>query len=463
MRKTGGMSLPGPLRAEQVGQLAAELGSSNGHVDRPPYGPRRTGRGWWKPTWAYRQVERVQRALRRAAGAGMRTAIERATAPGVDSGITFMRRLDELDRGVAAIRHDVATWERERDEFRTGLVNLELLKGEVRGVGEVLEELARAIAPAVGLSGAVPALAELRERVTFCERRLRYLETALSAGAVRGAEESQPASASPAPGQPATAPPAAHAAPSPAPTEPVPTSARFDYAGFERRFRGRPEDVLAMLDERYGSLLAAHPPVLDIGCGRSELIELLAKRGVEAMGIDTDPSLVADARERGLDVVRADAIQFLRERQPQSFGAIVATHVLEHLPLEALIELLELSQSRLRPGGVFVAETPNPASLIVLGNAYILDPTHVRPLHPKLLEFLCESAGFRNLEVKFFSPATGFQLELVSDPQSPALTGQVNQAIEQLNSVLFGPQDYAIIAVAGNANTALTEKEGVQP
>lgn len=461
MRKTDEMSLPGPLRTEQVGQLAAELGSSNGHVDRSPSGPRRTGGRWLNPKWAVRQVQRAKRALRRAAGEGVRTAIQRATAPGVDSGITFMRRLDELDRGVGDIRHDAATWERERDELQVGLVNLELLKGEVRGVGEVLEQLARAIAPAFGLSEAATALADLRERVTFCERRLRYLETALSAGPTIGAGESSLPPAPPAAARAAAAP--AETVASPGGVDSAPSSTRFDYAGFERRFRGRPEDVVAMLDERYGRLLAAHPPVLDIGCGRAELIELLSRRGVEAMGVDTDPSLVADARERGLDVVRADAIDFLRERQPQSFGAIVATHVLEHLPLEPLIELLELSQSRLRPGGVFVAETPNPASLIVLGNAYILDPTHVRPLHPKLLEFLCESAGFRNLEVKFFSPATGFQLELISDHEAPALTSQVNQAIEQLNSVLFGPQDYAIIAVAGDAKSALAAKEGVEP
>ena len=42
------------------------------------------------------------------------------------------------------------------------------------------------------------------------------------------------------------------------------------------------------------------------------------------------------------------------------------------------------------------AETPNPASLVVLGNSYVLDPTHVRPLHPSLMVFLCEGAGFRD-------------------------------------------------------------------
>jgi SAM-dependent methyltransferase len=377
----------------------------------------------------------------------------------VQLGQQALERVQALDHAVSSIREDNIRWELDRDELRVGVVNVELLKGEVRGVADVLEQLGRAIAPAFGLPGAVPALAELRERVTFCERRLRHVETAMTTGDGRPVA-SAPATAGP-PG--ASAPPgAAEAAAAAAPEVTVPdgrpnaadagaapTSTLFDYAGFERRFRGLPEDILAMLDEHYGEILEAHPPVLDLGCGGAELVELLVNRGVAAMGVDTDPSLVAAARARGLDVVQADAVQFLRQQAPGSFGSIVATHLLEHLPLDPLIELLELSQSRLRPGGLFIAETPNPTSLIVLGNAYILDPTHVWPLHPKLLEFLCESAGFRNLEVRFFSPAAAYHMDVIDDPDAPPWIAQVNRAIEQLNNVLFGPQDFAIVAVSG--------------
>src|SRR5207237_385965 len=103
-----------------------------------------------------------------------------------------------------------------------------------------------------------------------------------------------------------------------------------------------------------------------------------------------------------------------------SIGASVSLLVVEHRQLEVLLELLELSVTRLVPGGLFVAETPNPASLIVLGNSYILDPTHVRPLHPSLMVFLCEVAGFRDVKLRFFSPAEDYQLPLVDDPAAPA-------------------------------------------
>src|SRR5262249_55165125 len=180
-------------------------------------------------------------------------------------------------------------------------------------------------------------------------------------------------------------------------SERAPQSSLFDYVGFEQRFRGDPSVILANVEKRYADVLATSPPVLDIGCGRGELVGLLGERGIEAYGIDLDASLVAEANAHGLDVRLADAVAHLESLEPASLGAIVTTHVVEHLELDDLIRVLELAVSRLRPGGVFIAETPNPASLIVLGNSYILDPTHVRPLHPSLLAFLCESAGFREV------------------------------------------------------------------
>ena len=52
--------------------------------------------------------------------------------------------------------------------------------------------------------------------------------------------------------------------------------------------------------------------VLDIGCGRGELLELFRDHGVTARGIDTNQAMVDECRSRGLDVERADALTFLR-------------------------------------------------------------------------------------------------------------------------------------------------------
>lgn len=339
---------------------------------------------------------------------------------------------DTADRAADKLAAQLA----ERDPTAVLRTNLELLKGEVRALLHTVEDVGRAIAPATGIDGAAARMAELREGLHALERQLRLVQSAPPPATT--------ATAATAPATTATgaAPPAA---------APVPATSLFDYTGFERRFRGDEDTIVGALRERYFDLLLSRSPVVDIGCGRGELLAALAAEGVAGRGVDTDAAMVADATDRGVEVHLADGTAWLREQPEGSVGAIVAIQVLEHLPFEAVLELIELARTRLRPGGVFVAETPNPASLVVLGNSYVLDPTHVRPLHPSLLAFLCESAGFRDVELRFWAPAVGYHLAPIDAPDAPAWVAGVNDAFDRLNTVLFGPQDYAVVATTAPA------------
>src|SRR6476646_6533804 len=305
-------------------------------------------------------------------------------------------------------------------------INLELMKGELQAFDDALERLGRAIAPGAGFVGVPERFAELRERVNALDRRLRASTTDGPApppapvDATGGAPKREPAASG--------------------------SSSGFDYVGFEGRFRGDSATVLATLEERYLRLLEAHQPVLDFGCGRGELVATLREHDIEAEGVDPDAGMVEQAQSRGLPVHLADGIAWLCALPEQSLGSIISVHVVEHLPLATLVELLELAATRLRPGGIFVAETPNPASLIVLGNSYILDPTHVWPLHPSLLTFLCERAGFRDVRLAFYEPARAYHLPLVQDPEAPEWATTINTALSKLNDVLFGAQEYSVTA-----------------
>jgi SAM-dependent methyltransferase len=368
------------------------------------------------------------RVLRKAEAVGLLRARRAAHQANV--------RLDGVENTVSDLRDSYVSAELQRDRVARAAegvdaltANQESLKTELRTLQRTLDDLGWAIAPGAGLAGAEVRLSELRERVNGLDRRLRSLATP----------------AAPTAAQP-TAPAAGEAAPAERPVQ----SALFDYVGFERRFRGDPDAVSATLWERYGERLAAHPPVVDLGCGRAELLVSLKERGVAGKGVDTDPSMVLEARDAGLDVVEADALTWLVEQPEHSIGSLIATHLVEHLQLDDLVRLLELAATRLTPGGIFIAETPNPQSLIVLGNSYVLDPTHVRPVHPSLLTFLCEGAGFRDVRLEFYAPAEGYHLPPVTDPSAPAWVAQVNEAFAQLNHVLFGPQDYAAIATTAS-------------
>ena len=317
--------------------------------------------------------------------------------------------------------------ERDLAERLDGLsVNFELLKDEIRSVELVLDDLSFAVAPGAGRVGVSERFAELRARVEAIDRRLRLL-----ADRPDGTETSSTRSSDGLEDEGGAAP--------------------FDYTGFELRFRGDPDDVLATTLARYPDLLRVPGAVLDVGCGTGSLVEALVSGGVAATGIDLDPASVAQAQARGLPVLHRDALEHLRSIEPSSLSAITAIQVVEHLHLDQLMELLELARTRLRPGGFLIAETPNPTSLIVLSNNYILDPTHVWPLHPSLLTFLCERAGFEHVRLQFEAPAEAYHLaRLDLAPDAPEWARSIDASFERLNQVLFGPQDYAVIARVGN-------------
>jgi SAM-dependent methyltransferase len=164
------------------------------------------------------------------------------------------------------------------------------------------------------------------------------------------------------------------------------------YRRFEDVFRGTRERVRGLLAE-YVPLLAEHAPVLDLGAGRGELLELLRDAGVAAHGVDNDAGMVAAARERSVEVTDADLNDHLLQQAPGALGAVTAIHVVEHLPYQQLVALLANARRALRPGGILVCETINPHAPFALKTFWV-DPTHQHPLFPEVLLVLAQAAGF---------------------------------------------------------------------
>jgi glycosyltransferase involved in cell wall biosynthesis/2-polyprenyl-3-methyl-5-hydroxy-6-metoxy-1,4-benzoquinol methylase len=171
------------------------------------------------------------------------------------------------------------------------------------------------------------------------------------------------------------------------------------YAAFEDVFRG-PEDRVRELLQPYVALLQGNAPVLDLGCGRGELLRLLAEAGIEARGVDSDVGMVERCRAHGLEVEQEDGAAYL-DRQPKgSLGAVAAIHVIEHLPYEELLHLLEAARLALQPGGLLVAETINPHSLAAFKTFWV-DPTHRAPIFPEVAQALARIHGFEGAEIVY--------------------------------------------------------------
>jgi SAM-dependent methyltransferase len=172
------------------------------------------------------------------------------------------------------------------------------------------------------------------------------------------------------------------------------------YADFLSVFRGPYERVLELM-QPYGALLAGQGPLLDIGCGRGELLEIAEQAGTEARGIDLDEELVQQAITRGRTAAVGDGVATLRAITEDSLGSISAMHVIEHLPAEDLAAFFGCAYKALRPGGLLLLETINPYEVSAAATFWV-DPTHRGPIFPEVSLALALSSGFASAHV--FAP-----------------------------------------------------------
>jgi len=214
---------------------------------------------------------------------------------------------------------------------------------------------------------------------------------------------------------------------------------QYSYFAFENTFRGSRSTIKSRQSRYINYILEAYTKthgayLLDIGCGRGEFIEILSEHNIPVKGIDINEENINICSEFGLNAELADALTYLKSVKNNSLIGITAFQVVEHLNNDYLIELIKVSFQKIKEGGIIVLETVNPLSLYSLRNFYI-DLTHRNPIPSDTLKFLVEAAGFVNVKVDFSSPV----------PDEIKLSGN-DDNVKKLNDLLFGYQEYAIIA-----------------
>lgn len=285
------------------------------------------------------------------------------------------------------------------------------------------------------LSSALDAVAEVRIQVGVLQRAVEMLKR--PPGGQQQAGSAQSSAASPQP--------------------PAPSTDDYKYVGFEDAFRGS-DAVVAERVGAYVPLFAGRANVLDIGCGRGELLAALRTAGIDARGIDTNAEMAGAARARGLDARQADALGYLTALPEASLGGLIATQVIEHLEPSYLMRVLDAAARVLQPGAPIVLETINPACWLAFFSSYIRDFTHVRPVHPETLQYLLRASGFSRVTIQYSAPVPDHMKMTTIDLPAEVLASAdataravaavahaVNANAVILNHLMFTHMDYAAV------------------
>jgi O-antigen chain-terminating methyltransferase len=223
------------------------------------------------------------------------------------------------------------------------------------------------------------------------------------------------------------------------------------YFNFENTFRGTEEAIrqrqafyLKMFQDAVTQqgVDSANALILDVGCGRGELLHAFKDAGLSARGIELSRKMVEYCSWRGLEAVHADAIEYLAGLDDASVFGIVGLEFIEHIGIRDLNHFFRLAHKKLQSGGLLVVETVNPESLYAMRWFY-LDYSHHKPLLSAFVEFLLEQAGFKERELFPLSPV---EKEKILEELGNAETSAENVNIRKLNQVIFGHQEYAIKA-----------------
>jgi SAM-dependent methyltransferase len=216
------------------------------------------------------------------------------------------------------------------------------------------------------------------------------------------------------------------------------------YVNLEDHFRGDPE----LVTERQSAYVSVVKeavtkefPLIDLGCGRGEWLQILKNADIYAIGVDGNRVCVRECEENGLEVKQGDLIEFLRLSEDNSLGAITMFQVLEHLTFSAVVEVLREARRVLISGGVFIGEVPNSETLRVGASTFWIDPTHQRPLFPELLRFIATEVGFSKVDSHYASP-------LENVPTFEGLPSNIIDSLQRMHQQINGPGDFAIIATA---------------
>lgn len=151
-----------------------------------------------------------------------------------------------------------------------------------------------------------------------------------------------------------------------------------------------PLDLAGQLVDRFN--LKPGMSLLDVGCGRGEMLVAFGEKGISCQGID----IVANAGPEK-DILKCNVAKDIYPFENDSFDIVFVKSVLEHIAEPAF--MLDEIKRILKPSGVLILLTPDWSKL---WRVFYEDPTHIHPYVPKSVEALLAMHGYENVVAERF-------------------------------------------------------------
>jgi ubiquinone/menaquinone biosynthesis C-methylase UbiE len=212
---------------------------------------------------------------------------------------------------------------------------------------------------------------------------------------------------------------------------------------------------VAELQEYVAVIEGLAPPLpgglwLDLACGRGDWLKTIRSGGREGIGLESNTAALSHCESLGLNVVGSEPVAYLRDCAESSFAVISAFHILNRYSARSAFELIREAVRVLKPDGVLILESTNPASLVAGAREAWLDPTHLRPMPAFTTEFMLQYFGLRMI----------VQKTLNAIPEEQHLPFAQLDLVRQLNSLLYGPRTYGFVARRSAVTRELRDSNG---
>ena len=110
------------------------------------------------------------------------------------------------------------------------------------------------------------------------------------------------------------------------------------------------QDCLDRLAGEVGNL----GPICDMGCGPGQIARYLHRQGVEAVGVDLSPRMVAEAQRLNPEIPFHQGDMLSLSDADHSWGGIAAFYCIIHIPRNQVVDALREMKRVLKPGGVLL-------------------------------------------------------------------------------------------------------------